>query len=527
MHTLARLLTAVLAGFVLSLAYEPVAVPVVVPFCVAAYLLCVRGLRVRAALLVGLGFGVAFYFTHIWWMRESVGADAWIALSTAEALFYAALGPVAAALQRLPLWPLWTAAAWATMEWVRSGWPFSGMPWGRVAYAAADTTVAPLLAYTGVTGFGFLTALVAGLLVWLVVERGRRVRGGAALAALAALMALGVLHPWQPEETDRVRVATVQGNVPGPGNDILYDHRQVTRNLVEATEQLGERVEAGEEPRPDFVLWPENGTAIDPFLDDPTEEEIWDAVDAVDVPVLVAAIADAGPTHILNQGIVWDPVTGPGERYTKRHPVPFGEYIPFRDLLPSGNFGRLTEIGRDMVSGTSKEPLHIAGLTVADAICFDIAYEDVLHDQVVRGAGLVTVQTSNAMFIHTDQIDQQFAITRLRAIETGRYVAVASPNGITGIIRPDGSVIAEAEPRTTAVLSEEVGVVRGLTPAVWMGAWVGRVLAALTVIGLLFTRLTYRPADRQAPTAGVGPGLAEAAGAPAPTDTELQETSTR
>ena len=68
------------------------------------------------------------------------------------------------------------------------------------------------------------------------------------------------------------------------------------------------------------------------------------------------------------------------------------------------------------------------------------------------------VQTSNATFIHTDQIDQQFAITRLRAIETGRWVAVASTNGVSGVIAPDGDVVATAEPAHPAVLVEQVGL---------------------------------------------------------------------
>ena len=74
-----------------------------------------------------------------------------------------------------------------------------------------------------------------------------------------------------------------------------------------------------------------------------------------------------------------------------------------------------------MLSGTRDEPLRVAGIEVADAICFDVAYDDGIYDQVASGAELLAVQTSNAIFIFTDQIDQQFAITRLRAIETGRY----------------------------------------------------------------------------------------------------------
>lgn len=485
-----RVVFAVAAGLLLAAAFEPVTLPYVIPVAVAGYVLAVRGLRVRASLLVGLAFGVAFYFTHIVWMR-SVGTDAWLALASVEALFYAVLAPVTVALARLRAWPLWFAAAWTTMEAIRSGWPFSGMPWGRLAYGVADTPVAAALPYVGATGVSALLALSGALLAALLVDR-RRSRSLVALAAVAGLFALAAVRPWSPEITGRSTVAAVQGDVPGPGNDILWDHRQVTRNHAEATVDLAERVERGEVDRPEFVLWPENSTAVDPFRDAEDNDLIERAVAAIGVPVLVGGIVDGDATHFFNQGIVWDPVTGPGDRYTKRHPVPYGEYIPFREVIEGWNFGRLAVIGRDMVAGTRTEPLSVAGIRVADAICFDIAYDDVLHDQVRRGAELVTVQTSNAMFIETHQIEQQFAITRLRAVETGRYVVVASPNGITGVIAPDGTVLDRATPRTTDVLVQEVGLVQGLTPAVRLGAWPARGAAALTVVGLLLVALSGR-----------------------------------
>ena len=105
---------------------------------------------------------------------------------------------------------------------------------------------------------------------------------------------------------------------------------------------------------------------------------------------------------------------------------------------------------------------------------------------------MLTVQTSNATFIHTDQIDQQFAITRLRAIETGRWLVVASTNGVTGVISPDGTVVASAEPRTQAALVERVALVTSVTPAVRIGPWSGRLLAVLTAVGLAFAWVPYR-----------------------------------
>ena len=422
---------------------------------------------------------------------RTVGPDAWLGLSIWQSVFFAVLGIASAVLQRHRLWPLWIAAAWVTNELWFSTWPFSGMPWGRLAFAVIDTPVADAMPWIGTAGVSFVLALSGTLLAWVVVERGRaRLVAAGSLAALAAAaLLLPLAFPWESTPDGETTVAAVQGDVPGNGDDILYDYRQVTQNLVDVTTRLAQDVADGTVPQPDFVVWPENSTAVDPFRDTQTNAQIRAASAAIDLPIMVGAIVDAGTTHVLNQGIVWDPVTGAGDRYTKHHPVVFGEYIPFRSQLDDLQIGRLTMVGRDMVAGTRKEPLRVAGVEVADSICFDVAYDDAIYAQVARGAQLLTVQTSNATFIHTHQIDQQFAITRLRAIETGRWLVVASTNGVSGIIAPDGSVVAQATPQTQAALVETVGLDTALTPAVRMGAWPGRACLAITAIGLLLALL--------------------------------------
>jgi apolipoprotein N-acyltransferase len=189
-------------------------------------------------------------------------------------------------------------------------------------------------------------------------------------------------------------------------------------------------------------------------------------VAAVGRPVLVGAMVDAAdPRRVLNQGIVWDPSTGPGGRYTKSHPVPFGEYIPYRDVLGDIN-PRLDEIPRDMIPGGPQAPVLVGGTKVAMAICFDVAFDDVLPEQVGDGAEVIVVQTSNAMFTGTAQPAQQFAISRARALETGRSVLVASTNGISGAIGPDGAVLRQSSTRRTEVLVVAVPLASGDTAAV-------------------------------------------------------------
>jgi apolipoprotein N-acyltransferase len=169
-----------------------------------------------------------------------------------------------------------------------------------------------------------------------------------------------------------------------------------------------------------------------------------------------------------------------------------------------------------MKSGTRTSPIQVAGIEVADAICFDVAYDDVARDQLQEGAELMTVQTSNASFIFTDQIDQQFAITRLRAIESGRWLVVAATNGITGVIAPDGTVVASADPRTTAVLVERVGLSTELTPAIRLGVWPSRVLAGLSILGFLLGGIAYRRqrAQTESPPAADDPSEPETSPSP-------------
>jgi apolipoprotein N-acyltransferase len=385
------------------------------------------------------------------------------------------------------------------MENIRTDWPAGGMPWGRLAYAAVGTPVSGALPYAGATGVSLLLALLGALLASAYASRGRaRVATFAGLGAVAVAVAVPLIVPYGAAATSHATVAAVQGNVPGDGTDVLAHYRQVTRQHADETARLADDVAAGRTPRPDLVVWPENSTALDPFEDPGMRADLEDAVTAIDVPLLAGVVVDGGPRHVLNQGIVFDPVTGAGDRYTKWHPVPFGEYIPWRWLFGS-HLAQLAQVPRDMVRGTRLTPLDVGGLKVADAICFDVAYDDGLYAQVSRGGQLVVVQTSNAMFIHTDQIDQQFAISRLRAIETHRYVVVAAINGQTGVIAPDGSVVTSVAPRSMSYAEAKVGLYDVVTPAVRIGPWVGRTCVGLLVVALLIGLGRYRRTRRSAP----------------------------
>jgi apolipoprotein N-acyltransferase len=504
------------SGLGAALAFPPYAAWWLLPLAVAGLVLAVptaaQASR-RGTALVGLTFGLVFCGVLLSWIRV-VGPDVAVGLTLLEGSFFVLIALGVRAVRALPAWPLWAATVWVAVDLLRSEVPWGGMPWGSLAFATAGTPWAEAMPRVGTAGTGLLVALVGTTLAWLVREwrpAGARRRLVTLLAPLAVLAVTlpALTLPWSATDAraTTVRIAAVQGDVPGEGLEAFAERRAVLDNHVRVTRELAGRIEAGQTERPDLVLWPENSTDIDPYEDLSVRDDIQGAVDAVDVPVLVGGMVKGpGPRDIENRGIVWSPSTsatpGPGDYYAKRHPVPFGEYIPMRDWLAQ-YIQRLDQIPRDMVAGTRSGALEVGGTTLGDVICFEVAYDDLVHDVVRQGARVLVVQTNNATYMGTGQIEQQFAIARLRALETDRYVAVVATNGVSGLIAPDGSVLERLPTQEPGVWEADVPELTGLTPAVRYGdavAWSIAAVAALSALaGLVVRRRRRRGADEPDP----------------------------
>ena len=480
LHTLP---TALAGGVVAALAFEPVGHGWLAPLAMAMFWIGVTRSHWRAALIHGACFGFTFMGVLLWWLVDSIGAGAWVLLVGTQTLAVVAAAAGIHAVSRLPAGPVWAGAVWILVESTRSAWPLGGLPWGRLGITAIDTPWASLLPYVGITGTGFVIA-AAGFALGGLATRHR----GSDVVVIGATMitVAATLAPSAAPHEGTFRVAVVQGGVPGDGRNVAGNHQQVTDNHVQQTRELAQRIATGETPAPDLIVWPENSTAVDPKQDRATRASIDEAVSAVGIPTLIGGIFD-GPNDATayNRGLVWLPSGDTGPAYTKTHPVPFGEYIPWRSVI-GGWSSRFQLIPRDFLPGSGEGPLDVAGIKVADAICFDVAYDDVLPGQVRRGAQMVTVQTSNATFYGTYQPEQQFEITRARAVELGRSVAVASTNGISAIIDPNGRVLARTAEGSGAVAITEVPIVDAITPAVRHQTWLTPLLGGLAIGGLLW-----------------------------------------
>ncbi|WP_245159051.1 apolipoprotein N-acyltransferase [Blastococcus sp. TF02A_35] len=477
----------------------------------AALSLAVRGQRARSGLWLGMVLGLAFFVPLLSWTGIYVGPFPWLALATFEALHVALLGAALAATSRLPLWPLWAAALWVADEAVRGRFVLGGFPWGRLGFSQTEGPLLSLAAYGGVPLVSFAVALMGTLLAAAVLpllrawrsadrdrpagERGPALRAAAvAVAAVLAVPLVGAVA-WLPlpgsslgEGGPTATVAVIQGNVPRAGLDFNEQRRAVLDNHVEQTLQLAEDVAAGREAQPDVVLWPENSSDIDPYRNADAARRIQQAADAVAAPVLVGAVVEGPGRFVSNTAIVWAPEDGPGDTYVKRHPVPLAEYVPARSFFRFFS-EKVDLVRRDFAKGQEVGVLDVGGVRVGDLICFEVVYDGLVRDVVDGGAGMIVVQTNNATFGYTDESAQQLAMSRLRAVEFGRSVAVAATSGISAIVAPDGTVVRESELFTPDVFVEEIAQRDDVTVAQRLGAapeWV------LTALGLGAVLLVVR-----------------------------------
>jgi apolipoprotein N-acyltransferase len=490
-----RTLLALAGGLILVLAFPGYDLPALAVLGPAALACAVHGRRFRSGLWLGLVFGLAFFVPLLSWTGVYVGPFPWLALAVWEAVHLAVLGGATALTSRLRLWPLWTAALWVADEAVRGRFVLGGFPWGRLGFSQTEGPLLSLAAYGGVPLVSFAVALTGALLASAAMAVHRSLRGpaerhalfraaGAALVAAVAVPALGLLA-WLPlpgasltEGGPVSTVAVIQGDVPRAGLEFNAQRRAVLDNHVQRTLELAAAVAAGEERQPDLVLWPENSSDIDPFTNADATGQIDRAAGAIGVPVLVGAVVEGPGEKVSNTAIVWDPDDGPGDTYVKRHPVPLAEYVPARSFFRFFS-DKVDLVRRDFAAGDEVGVLDVGGTRLGDLICFEVVYDGLVNDVVEGGAGMIVVQTNNATFGFTDESEQQLAMSRLRAVEFGRTVAVAATSGISAIVAPDGSIVESSSLFTPDVLVQEIAQRSDTTVAQRLGAAPEWVLTAV------------------------------------------------
>lgn len=481
---------AVAAGGLAALGFQPYGWWPLTPLGVAVLTLAILAAgRVRGAAGLGYAWGIGFLLVGVGWM-EAIFLQAMIALVVAFAGFYAVLGGLVKVAAGTRWWPLLAAAVWTGVEFSFARFPFNGFGWMRLGYAMVDSPLAGALPLIGVAGLGFLTALLAQGTVWLAVSPSRaRVQLAVAGAAAISLVAAGGALVGVGTASGTVDVGWVQGGAPGGGVYGLGEPRTITRNHLAEASRLRDRIDAGRLPEPDFVVLPENTTDADPYADAETGRLVAAMSDRLGVPMLFGVIMSGpGVDERQTVSLWWEPGEGEVARYTKRGIVPFGEWVPLRSLLLP-LIPELTYVGDQSIPGTVPGviPVSLPGraLNLGVLICYDLVYDDFAADLVTGGGQLVLVQSSNAMYQGTGQIEQQFAITRARARELRREILVVTTSGVSGLIDADGRVVFTAPESVAASGVVSLTERSGRTPATWLASPLELAITLAALAGLV------------------------------------------
>ena len=505
-------LVAIGGGVVLDLAFPDIGWWPLAFVGVAASLVSLIGRSAWGAVAVGAAFAASFYLVHIVWITRYLGPVPWFALAGVETVL-SAVGAVALALAyrwlpriapgpwgRLAALPALVAGIWSARELWLGSWPYTGFPWGRLGMSQAESPLAHMASWTGVTGLTFLMVFTTAAAIEVVRLRAWRVP-----VRLVPVLAVAVLLLVTPQfataDAGTMRVGAVQGN--GPAG--YFDEREpyaVLQSQLDATAEL-----AGEDL--DVLLWPEGGIDADPTANESVARVLDGLSASFDAPLIVNAATQRGE-NTFNTSMLWRAgAENPVAFHDKSNPVPMGEYVPdrwFYEMLAPDLVGL---IQREYTPGTNAPFLDVDGVGVGLAICFDVIYDDVIWDGARDGAEVYMFQTNNADFRDTDENLQQLAFARMRAIETGRSVVNLSTVGTSQVIAPDGSTIDALPAGTAGALLTDVPLRSGLTPAVLLGGAVQAALGGGSLIALLLVGVLARVRRRTTTPAPAGAGVVD------------------
>ena len=448
-----------LAGLIASTAFAPISFwPSAFIGLTVWYFLLIR-MPLRSRIYISYIFGLGILLPVQFWTGIYVGNLPWLLLSFTQAVIFTL--PALFVGKKIKYNQIAFACSFVCVELLLRTVPFTGFGWSRLSFTQVDGPLQFLYSSGGVALVAFLIALISAARSVLNL--------GLIFLVIAGLSSLPRI-----EATDKKSsIALVQGGVVKLGlefnsrpKEVFFRHLQQTSKSI-TFDQV------------DLIIWPENAVDIDINTNNEVKKLINDKSAFLDTPLLVGGVTKSGD-NLLNQSFLFDPQIK--QSYSKRYLTPFGEYLPLRGIATK--VSRYADQITDFKAGQEDTKFLIDNATFQSLICYELL-DDSFRDQI--DTNFLVIQTNNATFGDTAQLDQQLNIARVRAIETGRYIAYVSTTGTTSFIDNRGKIVEKLPKFESSTLFGEVNHVIGLTTT----QSIGKYLEYLAV-GTLLIIFSYR-----------------------------------
>lgn len=489
----ARAAASAAAGLAWVLALPPGGMWWLGPVAVALLGAAVLGLGARWRALIGGTTGLVMFAVTLRWATIFT-VPGYIVLVLVEASFLALAAVLVPQRRRTAVVAL--PAAVTLAEWLRHQWPLGGLPVSSLALGQVDGPLLPLAALGGPPLLTFAVAALGALLLAATTERGWRT--GIAVLGGLGLLGAGALVPSAPgtaPASDPLLVAAVQGGgqrgLPsarsGP-TDVLARH-------VRASGQIDGEV--------DLVLWPENVVDVaGPLAGSRQAAAVSTLAVRLGAPIVAGVTIDAPPSvrdrpdvrRFRNLAVVFNDDGTIGPTYDKVRRVPFGEYVPLRPLVEQ--IADLSLIPRDAVPGQGPGVLQTSVGRLGVMVSFENLFPGRARAAVAGGATVLLVPTNASSYVTDDIPAQQLAAARLRAVESGRWLALAGPTGPTAIVDATGAVRARSRLEEQTVVEAPLQPRSGRTPYGALGDTPVLVLSVALLAGVRLRGRSHRAAAR-------------------------------
>jgi len=463
----------------------------------ALYLFYYSLLSKEKSFLSGFIFGCVAYGVILLGI-QSIGLEAWIPLTILMGLMYGIFGRLFSYLNTKSENNFYVLlSAIAIFDLFRAYFPFGGFPWGFPSTVLLTGPINSPLFFEvplyfknfGPTGASLLLqsfTLIIALGVFLKSKQKNYLKNYIIFSLIIFIIIISNFvisdSQYTQIEASELNIAIVQGNSPCPGakNRCSNERQKIYDSHLTQTQSLDGNF--------DLVVWPESSTGFnnDPGIHSKVQNEISAEALRLDSYFLIGGDRPIQEKYFENYGIFINKdgeITG---QYLKQHPVPFGEYIPFRKYLEW--IPPLALVPRDMIRGDSQKIFTVNDVKISSVISFEGSFQRYIRNSVQDGAELVVILTNQASYGESGMSDQFILMSRANAISNGRPIVHAAITGKSAFIDHKGTVISKTELFETGILTEKIEVIQTDTPYSKYGNYLNYIFIVFGGISLLWPK---------------------------------------